>query len=703
MSDQGVTVYERLGGEAGLRRLVDRFYDLMDSLPEAERIRALHPTDLTSSRDKLYLFLSGWLGGPSLYIARYGHPRLRARHLPFPIVESEGEAWLLCMERALAEFDLDHELRAELLHTLRQTADHMRNVCRPTAAFIKALASFIRPIALSTAVLSLTFFSACAEHAADADSGGEGTEKEGGRMNKDVKIKTVMLAANLVVVAILCVFVLLTWATFNRVQEKAAEQHRLADAMQAALNARYHVVQIQQFLTDEADRAAESIKLLAELLPAYQTRVPELNRQIAELHTTGVEMAKAYMQSRDAGNVLMKAPDSGFDARSSKLAAEMKTVSDEVEWQLHDATATLHVAEGDARTLVIGSSVLLLLFVTLVFAFLYFKIVPPLASLQQSLTGINTGNGDLTRRITHKGRDGIGLIVEQFNIFVGDLQGIIRDVIHSSGRVAEVAAGMLDVSSKTSNGATRQKSEIDGVVVAMGEMANAVQNIAMNAVQAADAANQADSEGGRGKHVVHQAIDSITVLADEVNKAAEVIHRLENESGNIGKILDVIRDIADQTNLLALNAAIEAARAGEQGRGFAVVADEVRRLALRTQESTQQIRQMIELFQQEANTAAHVMEQGRDQAQRSVEEAAKAGASLDAITAAIKTISDMNIHTASAAEEQSVVSKEIDQNIANISHVGDETFRGATATTDLCRELAEQSTHLENLVARFRV
>src|SRR3569832_1290040 len=166
---------------------------------------------------------------------------------------------------------------------------------------------------------------------------------------------------------------------------KAAEQQRLADAKH------------------EADRAAESIKLLAELLPAYQTRVPEKNWQIAELHTTGVEMAKAYMQSRDAGNVLMKAPDSGFDARSSKLAAEMKTVSDEVEWQLHDATATLHVAEGDARTLVIGSSVLLVLFVTLVFAFLYFKIVPPLASLQQSLTGINTGNGDLTRRITHKG------------------------------------------------------------------------------------------------------------------------------------------------------------------------------------------------------------------------------------------------------------------------------------------------------------
>src|SRR3569833_2187922 len=144
MSDQGVTVYERLGGEAGLRRLVDRFYDLMDSLPEAERIRALHPTDLTSSREKLYLFLSGWLGGPSLYIARYGLPRLRARHLPFPIGEAEGEAWLLCMERALAEFDLDHELRAELLHTLRLFVVLLCFVCRLFVVFFFVLVSFFR-------------------------------------------------------------------------------------------------------------------------------------------------------------------------------------------------------------------------------------------------------------------------------------------------------------------------------------------------------------------------------------------------------------------------------------------------------------------------------------------------------------------------------------------------------------------------------
>lgn len=123
-----VSYYERLGGEAGVRRLVDRFYDLMDTLPEAAVIRALHPADLAGSREKLFMFLSGWLGGPPLYIEKHGHPRLRARHLPFPIGEAEGNAWMLCMEHALSEFELDSMLRDQLLHSLRQTANHMRNV-----------------------------------------------------------------------------------------------------------------------------------------------------------------------------------------------------------------------------------------------------------------------------------------------------------------------------------------------------------------------------------------------------------------------------------------------------------------------------------------------------------------------------------------------------------------------------------------------
>ena len=125
---QTLSYYQRLGGEAGVHRLVDRFYDLMDTLPEAASIRAMHPADLAGSRDKLFMFLSGWLGGPPLYIEKHGHPRLRARHLPFAIGEAEGRAWMLCMERALSEFDLDTMLREQLLHSLRQTANHMRNL-----------------------------------------------------------------------------------------------------------------------------------------------------------------------------------------------------------------------------------------------------------------------------------------------------------------------------------------------------------------------------------------------------------------------------------------------------------------------------------------------------------------------------------------------------------------------------------------------
>lgn len=124
---QTLSYYQRLGGEAGVRRLVDRFYDLMDTLPEAAAIRAMHPVDLAGSRDKLFMFLSGWLGGPPLYMQKHGHPRLRARHLPFAIGEAEGRAWMSCMERALSEFDLDTMLREQLLHSLRQTANHMRN------------------------------------------------------------------------------------------------------------------------------------------------------------------------------------------------------------------------------------------------------------------------------------------------------------------------------------------------------------------------------------------------------------------------------------------------------------------------------------------------------------------------------------------------------------------------------------------------
>jgi methyl-accepting chemotaxis protein len=234
-------------------------------------------------------------------------------------------------------------------------------------------------------------------------------------------------------------------------------------------------------------------------------------------------------------------------------------------------------------------------------------------------------------------------------------------------------------------------------------MSNTVQEIARNAARAAESADQADKEALQSKQVVTQTKLAINELATEVEKATQVIHQLEAESDNIGTILDVIRDIADQTNLLALNAAIEAARAGEQGRGFAVVADEVRSLASRTQDSTQQIKTMIERLQTGANNAVAVMETGRAQAQRSVQQATQAEGSLEVITKAVGTINEMNMQIASAAEEQNSVSSEINRNIHNIGQVTEQTFQGVQESTALCGEVIKESKQLQALMKKFQV
>ncbi len=243
------------------------------------------------------------------------------------------------------------------------------------------------------------------------------------------------------------------------------------------------------------------------------------------------------------------------------------------------------------------------------------------------------------------------------------------------GIVTAAADKCSNVVSNVSSGGQglilEQKGEVDQVATAMTEMSATVHEVARNATEAAEAAQRADEETGKGKMVVSQAIEAIDLLANEVNDAAQVIHRLEQDSDEIGAVLDVIRGIAEQTNLLALNAAIEAARAGEQGRGFAVVADEVRTLAQRTQQSTQEIQNMIERLQSGAQDAVKAMEQGRSRAQVGVEQAAEAGVSLETIAQAVGTISDMNTQIATAAEEQSVVAEEINLNIVSISDMAD--------------------------------
>lgn len=329
-------------------------------------------------------------------------------------------------------------------------------------------------------------------------------------------------------------------------------------------------------------------------------------------------------------------------------------------------------------------------------------IVRPIRAAVDAMRDIAAGEGDLTRRLEARGRNEVSELAHAFNRFADKVRNVVADVAGSTAQVAAAAEEMSAITDESNRGVARQRSEIEQVATAMNEMTATVQEVARNASQAARSAETADTDALQGQEVVREAVKAIEAVAGEVERAAEVIQRLESDSESISAVLDVIRGVAEQTNLLALNAAIEAARAGEQGRGFAVVADEVRTLASRTQESTGEIQQVIERLQAGARDAAAVMEQGQTRAKDSVARAQDAGASLTKITRSVATISDMNTQIASAAEEQSAVSDEINKNVANINQVADAVTESAGQTAQASSQLARLAADLQTLVGQFK-
>jgi methyl-accepting chemotaxis protein len=330
-------------------------------------------------------------------------------------------------------------------------------------------------------------------------------------------------------------------------------------------------------------------------------------------------------------------------------------------------------------------------------------IVGPLNIMVAAMKNIAEGEGDLTERLKAKGRDETAELARAFNQFIAKVHTTISQVAGSTSQLAAAAEQMSVVTNQTNDGVNKQKLETDQVATALTEMTATVQEVAKHAESAAETANQADAQAAEGKSVVSKTVESINTLATEVENAANVIQNVEKDSEEIGSVLEVIQSIAGQTNLLALNAAIEAARAGEQGRGFAVVADEVRSLASRTQKSTEEIRHMIERLQTGSHDAVSVMEAGRNKAQDSVEQAAKAGKVLENIINAVEEINSMNNQIATAAHQQGIVAEEINQNVVNITHIADETSEGTSQLSKSGIELAHLAQDLQVLIGQFKI
>jgi methyl-accepting chemotaxis protein len=436
-------------------------------------------------------------------------------------------------------------------------------------------------------------------------------------------------------------------------------------------------------------------------LSAAISGLEQLNATFGGTHADRLKQLEASLIGYRNSVQGFKAATDSINAARAEMTEEQAQII-KLSQQLIDIQNTLGESDvHEARTLQIGGTLLALIFGALAALLITRQITGP---LQETLTVVDRiASGDLSHDMTITRKDELGVLqhgIQRMGTTLRELIGGIRD---SVTQIASAAEELSAVTEQTSAGVNSQKVETDQVATAMHEMSATVHEVARNAEQASVAASDADKQARDGDKVVGEAIAQIEKLASEVVRSTDAMSVLEQESDKIGKVMDVIKAVAEQTNLLALNAAIEAARAGEAGRGFAVVADEVRGLAQRTQQSTEEIEGLVAALQNGTRQVSDIMLSSRNLTDSSVALTRKAGTSLESITNTVSNIQAMNQQIAAAAEQQSSVAEEISRSILNVRDVSEQTAAASEETAASSVELARLGNQLQMLVSHFKV